>query len=280
MINLFAVGKSQNPRAFKNVKQIPVDYVANKKACLRRGIFEEWLKKLDSKMGKAGRKIAMIVDNCTAHPHVELDNIELFFLPPNTTSHTQPMDANIIRNLKCHYRRILSTRRLQAAEQNTDMKWDLLDCLLAVRFAWGMVTDVTIRNCYRKVQFVSEDIEEAPPEATTSHADDNEREFRNIRSRLEQMLGDIPSMNDYVDIDTECQVTTVLTDQEIIEEIRERNSTDGPALQESTEPEPMPMPTGEDAFKAVDCIRRFTLSSSSDKCDEILRLSEMFEKLV
>ena len=91
-----------------------------------------------------------------------------------------------------------------------------------------MVTDVTIRNCYRKGHFVSEDIEEAPPVATTSHADNDETQIRNIWSRLQQMLGDITSMNDFVDIDNECKVTTVLTDQEIIEEIQERNSTDGP----------------------------------------------------
>ena len=60
----------------------------------------------------------------------------------------------------------------------------------------------------------------------------------------------------------------------------EQNSADEPALDESTEPEPAPPPTVAEAYKAIDCIRRFTLSSSSEKCEDILRMSEVFEKFV
>ena len=155
------------------------------------------------------------------------------------------------------------------------MKWDLLDCLIAVKSAWGMVTDATIRNCYRKAYFVI-----AADRAPSDDHDDVEREFRNIWSSLERIFGDIPSMSNYIDIDTECDVTSVLTDEEIIAEIREQNSADEPALDESTEPEPAPPPTVAEAYKAIDCIRRFTLSSSSEKCEDILRMSEVFEKFV
>ena len=65
---------------------------------------EEWVRQLDRKFSAANRKIALIIDNCTAHPHVEqLNSIELIFLPPNTKSYTQPMDQGIIRNLKAKY---------------------------------------------------------------------------------------------------------------------------------------------------------------------------------
>ena len=54
-------------------------------------LFEEWVRQLDRKFSTANRKIALIIDICTAYPHVEqLNSIELIFLPPNTTSHTQP----------------------------------------------------------------------------------------------------------------------------------------------------------------------------------------------
>jgi hypothetical protein len=50
----------------------------------------------------------MIVDNCPAHPHVKgLKSMKLVFLPPNTTSVTQPMDQGVIRNLKLHYRKLV-----------------------------------------------------------------------------------------------------------------------------------------------------------------------------
>ena len=68
-------------------------------------LFEDWVHELDQKFVLSKRKIPLIIDNCTAHPHVE--NLkwvfELIFLPPNTTSHTQPMDQGIIQALKAKY---------------------------------------------------------------------------------------------------------------------------------------------------------------------------------
>ena len=56
-------------------------------------LFEDWVHKLDRKSAVSKRKIALIIDNCTAHPHVEnLKWVKLIILPPNTTSHIQPMD--------------------------------------------------------------------------------------------------------------------------------------------------------------------------------------------
>ena len=78
-------------------------------------LFEEWVRELDRMFSAAKRKIALIFDNCTAHPHVEqLASIELIFLPPNTTSHTQPMDQGVICSLKAKYRS-LAVRKLIAA---------------------------------------------------------------------------------------------------------------------------------------------------------------------
>ena len=55
------------------------------------------------KMKSDGRKIVMVLDNYPAHSHVELENVELAFLPPNTTLKTQRMDTGVIRNFKLHY---------------------------------------------------------------------------------------------------------------------------------------------------------------------------------
>ncbi len=68
---LLLIGRSANPRCFKNVKSLPVEYISNKKAWMTAAIFEEWLKKYDNKFAKQKRKVAFIVDNCTAHPHVQ-----------------------------------------------------------------------------------------------------------------------------------------------------------------------------------------------------------------
>jgi hypothetical protein len=68
-------------------------------------------------MTKKKRSIVMIVDNCPAHPHVKgLKSMKLVFLPPNTTSVTQPMDQGVIRNLKLHYRKLVIKKKIRAID--------------------------------------------------------------------------------------------------------------------------------------------------------------------
>ena len=67
---ILTIGKSKNPRCFKNVKSLPTEYLANKKAWMTSEIFIDWLHKLDKKMTKLKKSIVMIVDNCPTHPLV------------------------------------------------------------------------------------------------------------------------------------------------------------------------------------------------------------------
>lgn len=57
----------------------------------------------DKKKKKQIRKIILFLDNATSHPDLKLKNINLIFLPPNTTSHCQPLDQFIIQNFKVIY---------------------------------------------------------------------------------------------------------------------------------------------------------------------------------
>ena len=103
---MFVTGKSQKPRCFKNVKFLPCRYRNQKKSWMDGGLVEEWVRELDRKFASEGKSIALVIDNCPAHPHIEnLRSIKLFFLPPNTTSATQPMDQGVIRSLKAKYRK-------------------------------------------------------------------------------------------------------------------------------------------------------------------------------
>ena len=98
---------------------LPVTYHANKKAWMTSQIFTEWLAAWGSYLTKVNLKILLLVDNCTAHPHVStLKNIQLGFLPPNTTSLIQPMDQGIIKNLKTLYRKELVHMTLAYREEN------------------------------------------------------------------------------------------------------------------------------------------------------------------
>ena len=67
-------------------------------------IFEEWVRELHRKFEKEQRKAALIVDNCPAYSEIEeLKSVQIFFLPPNTTSSLQLMDQGLIRSLRAKY---------------------------------------------------------------------------------------------------------------------------------------------------------------------------------
>jgi hypothetical protein len=53
------------------------------------------------------RKAIILLNNAPCHPEMELSNVKLIFLPPNTTARTQPLDSGIIRNFKLKYRKML-----------------------------------------------------------------------------------------------------------------------------------------------------------------------------
>ena len=92
-LQMFFIGKSIKPEYFKGVKTLLCRYRAQHKSWMSGELFEDWVHELDQKFAVSKRKIALIIDNCTAHPYVEnLNWVELIFLSPNTTSHTQPVD--------------------------------------------------------------------------------------------------------------------------------------------------------------------------------------------
>ena len=94
---MFVIGKVRKPSCFKNVKFFPCRYRHQKKSWMDGILFEEWVRELDRKLLSEGIEV---IDNCPAHPHIEnLKAIKLFFLPPNTTYITQPMDQGVIRSL-------------------------------------------------------------------------------------------------------------------------------------------------------------------------------------
>ena len=86
---MFVIGKSVKPRSFKGVKTFPCRYRAQHKSWMSGELFKDWVHEVDQKFTVSRRTVALIMDNCTAHPHVEnLKWVQLIFLPPNTTSHT------------------------------------------------------------------------------------------------------------------------------------------------------------------------------------------------
>jgi hypothetical protein len=61
---LLVILKSKNPRTFKCVRSLPVDYYRNGHAWMTSVIFNDWLVKWDLELK---RKAVLPVDSCTAH---------------------------------------------------------------------------------------------------------------------------------------------------------------------------------------------------------------------
>ena len=90
---------------------------ANSKAWVTRQCFIEWIHEVFApsvkkylQKNKLSLKCLLVMDNAPAHPPgladklmEELDFITVKFLPPNTTTLTQPMDQQVISNFKKLY---------------------------------------------------------------------------------------------------------------------------------------------------------------------------------
>ncbi|KAL6544350.1 hypothetical protein OROGR_010847 [Orobanche gracilis] len=156
------IGKYANPRCFKhiNLENLNCEYRSNKKAWITGLFFQQYLGWFDKRMNV--RKVLLIVDNCPAHPKVVegLRNVELFFLPPNTTSKIQPCDTGIIRAFKAHYRCRFYFSILQdlEAEAPNPEKINVLDVINFANKDWNCgVKSTTILNCFRHCKIRSEE---------------------------------------------------------------------------------------------------------------------------
>ena len=73
-------------------------------------IMETFLYRLDRRVNFENCKVILLLDDATCHSERlqnGLTNIKLVFLPKNTTSPIQPLNAGIIRNFKLEYRELL-----------------------------------------------------------------------------------------------------------------------------------------------------------------------------
>lgn len=109
-------------------------------------IFENSIRKLDQKFRVNGKKIVLTIDNCPAHLLIpNLTNSARFFCSL-TQRLLQPMDQDVIRTLKAHYRgrvvAVQSFEELQPFGNEKGMK------ILAN--SWEILTIETIVNCFRK----------------------------------------------------------------------------------------------------------------------------------
>ena len=73
-------------------------------------LFDEWIYWFDAEFSRSNssRKVLVFMENVSMHTAalkaIELLHTKAIMLPKNSTSHSQPLDAGIIQNIKMHYR--------------------------------------------------------------------------------------------------------------------------------------------------------------------------------
>lgn len=225
---LLVIGKFKNPRSFKNIKNLPVTYKANKSPWMTSQIFEDEIRKWDSEL--KGKKILVLVHNCPAHPAItDLHNIELCFLPANTTSVLQRMDQSVIKSLKSHYRRRLL---MQLVESDGSFKATILDDVQMISQAWAEVTEKTIRHSFKHAGWLDDQM---PTE------DEDDLPLAVWVQQFELPTTFLPEeLHDFENVDETVAVTAGVSDEDILRGVR-ADEEEG-SEEEEPEPEPIPNP--------------------------------------
>ncbi len=210
---LLVIGPSASPRCFKGGK-IPTEYKAQKKSWMTAAIFEQWVRRLDRTMTLKGRKIALLVDNCPSHCSIPgLNVMQLYFLPPNSTAAAQPMDAGILRSLKCRYRRRLVQRRVNAFDTNQQFGITLITAMQMLRYSWDAVEPAVIQHCFKKAF--------EPTGASSSVSEETIEQGLWEKVVGIERDGSVVPLQEYTDIDNDLITFEATNEQETIESLEE-----------------------------------------------------------
>lgn len=255
------IGKAKNPRCFKGIKSLPMDYTSNQRSWMKSDIFGKWLTDLDKEMKK--KKILMFIDNCTAHGDLpKLKNIKMEFLPPNTTSKLQPLDQGIIKNFKVLYRKEVVRQFLRDIEDKNPTKINVLDAMWMASKAWANVTEKTIENCFKKSGFKrqnQEDEERVEEDCSAVDTPTNEYETPERWSEVTKSLNvEELTFEEFVSFDDDLATCGELSDADIIGSVSKDTEEDAGEDNGDSEVEaPDPDPTLRDARCAITTLRRF-----------------------
>ena len=74
------------------------------------------------KLKTSNTKYGLLLDNVPSHVSVKFPNLKLIFLPPNTTSRTQPLDLSVFGTLKNQYSSWLMRETLQNGPEGLNIE--------------------------------------------------------------------------------------------------------------------------------------------------------------
>ena len=298
----FVIGKSENPRCFKDVNKanLPVRYSSNDSAWMTGEKWLGWLRWLDNELTE---KSILLADNCPAHvvdTNANYKHLTVYYLPPNTTSVLQPFDAGIINSFKANYKNALTKHMIELADKNQIYKSiNVYQAIEMIDEAWDQVTQQTIENCFLHTDllpltFCTErernQVTRSKDLATnfyTKRLDTTIKALLESYERfadeitLERLRENCSNINNLVDVDKDAPVFEVPNDDEIISEVMTENGllTGRNLTFDDSDDDEMETISFKDASHHYKQLKRYCMKLSTISSQDLLALKNVFSKI-
>lgn len=187
---------------------------------------------------------------------LQLTHVKVVFLPPNTTSHLQPLDAGVIASFKNHFKKKYCRHMLDLFEDGKDINSEKINIKEAINYvaeAWGCVTDETVLNCWKKTGILPSLSDEDKDNALQTQQEELNEEMADVDQMIEELDMDDPSASLLADTLTnffkeleEIPTEDILSDDDIIGLIQEETRN-----QDSDSEEEEILVSSSDAFKSL-----------------------------
>ena len=201
-----------------------ITWANNKTAWMNTLTFTEFITEFDDTMMRrhGGEEVLLLMDNAPSHKledGVVLQCTRIAFLPPNTTTHLQPMDAGIIANFKHHYKKLATRAQLNMIINGEKVRINQYQALLMCKKAWDAVSAQTIERCWYKTGLIPRPVDEVINAVT---ADDEVQLTNIIQDTLDEMQIALPeeqiiSAEQYTSLDNDVATESELSIEEAIQ---------------------------------------------------------------
>ncbi|CAG8475425.1 7636_t:CDS:2 [Cetraspora pellucida] len=233
-----------------------------------------------------GQRVLLLLDNCSSHDvsGVTFRFTDILFLPPNTTSRIQPMDAGIIINFKRNYRRFhvrWMLQRVEDGQRAEELKMNVLQAIHFIIQGWDEVKANAIQNCWYHTRIIAADNNSDLSPLEDFHQT-TDPVLNEISDALEALnFPDSMNVEEFLAISEENVVYEVFSDDQVITELVETFRMNDPAdadLEDADDSLEVPLVSANMAIVSLKTVLTFLLQQ--DDAETYINLVGRIEKFI